>query len=161
MFSLILVLAIILLIVSVKSMKKHDPPEWTWNTHSTFVVLTIVSVFTIFGMVITICCLAPEVATEAIYDEKIAMYQEENAKIEQDIDRVVTEYMQHEHDTFVDIKAEKSSITLVTLVPELKSDKLVQQQLDIYVSNNQAIKELKNQKINLTMLKWLLYFGNN
>lgn len=87
------------------------------------------------------------------------MYQEENAIIEQDINRIVEEYLKHEQDTFTDLKTEESSITLVTLFPKLKSDKLVQQQLEIYVANNVKIKRLREERIDIAKLKWLLYFG--
>ena len=64
-------------------------------------------------MVITICCITPQIATASTIDDKIAMYQEENAAIEQDIDRIVEAYLKHEQDTFTDLKTEESSITLV------------------------------------------------
>ena len=101
----------------------------------------------------------PDVATASTIDDKITMYQEENARIEQDIDRIVEEYMKHEHDTFTDLKTEESSITLVALFPELKSNTLVQQQLEIYIANNAKIKILREEKIDIAKLKWLLYFG--
>lgn len=75
------------------------------------------------------------------------------------IDKIVKEYLEHEHDTFEDLKTEESAITLVTLFPELKSDTLVQQQLEIYVKNNAQIKYLKEEKIEIAKDKWLLYFG--
>lgn len=101
----------------------------------------------------------PDVATASTIDDKITMYQEENARIEQDIDRIVEEYMKHENDTFTDLKTEESSITLVALFPELKSNTLVQQQLEIYIANNEKIKILREEKIDIAKLKWLLYFG--
>ncbi len=110
-------------------------------------------------MVCIICCLVPDVATASTIDDKITMYQEENARIEQDIDRIVEEYMKHENDTFTDLKTEESSITLVALFPELKSNTLVQQQLEIYIANNEKIKILREEKIDIAKLKWLLYFG--
>lgn len=110
-------------------------------------------------LVIAICCLSTIVATESTIDSKIEMYQEENTNIEQDIDKIVKEYLEHEHDTFADLKTEESSITLVTLFPELKSDTLVQQQLEIYVDNNAKIKSLKEEKIDIVKIKWILYFG--
>lgn len=81
------------------------------------------------------------------------MYQEENAIIEQDINRIVEEYLKHEQDTFAELKTEESSITLVTLFPELKSDTLVQQQLEIYVANNVKIKRLREERIDIAKLK--------
>lgn len=50
-------------------------------------------------------------------------------------------------------------MTLITLYPELKSDKLVQKQINIYVDNNKKIKILKEKQINGKVLKWWLYFG--
>ncbi|MBS4902320.1 MAG: hypothetical protein KHZ96_07550 [Coprobacillus sp.] len=91
-------------------------------------------------------------------DEKIAMYQEENSKIEKQIDTLVSNYMNYESDTYEKIKSE-SSITLVSMYPELKSDKLVEEQISVYEENNKKIREFKEDKINLKVKKWWLYFG--
>lgn len=91
-------------------------------------------------------------------DEKIAMYQEENNKIEKQIDTLVSNYMNYESDTYEKIKSE-SSITLVSMYPELKSDKLVEEQISVYEENNKKIREFKEDKINLKVKKWWLYFG--
>lgn len=93
-----------------------------------------------------------------VIDQKIAMFQEENDKIENDIDVLVKQYMLHEKETLNDFKSE-SSITLVNLYPDLKSNELVQQQLQIYLENNNKIKELKENKITYTTSKWWVYFG--
>ncbi|MBQ2938626.1 MAG: hypothetical protein IJE05_07175 [Clostridia bacterium] len=129
------------------------------DTHDFFTFMSGVLGFVVLGLVIGICCLSTTVATENTIDSKIEMYQEENSNIEQDIDKIVREYLEHEHDTFADLKTEESSITLVTLFPELKSDTLVQQQLEIYVDNNAKIKSLKKEKIDIAKKKWILYFG--
>lgn len=92
------------------------------------------------------------------YDKKIEMYQEENKKIENEIDLVVQKYMTHEDETFEKSKSE-SSTTLVSLYPELKSDSLVKEQIEIYNKNNSKIKELKESQIDVTTAKWWLYFG--
>lgn len=99
-----------------------------------------------------------QVANERVIDSKIEMYQELNQEIEQDIDQMVQQYMSHEKNTFNDLKTE-GTITLVSLFPELKSDTLVQRQLEIYVANTEKIKALKEEKIELSQTKWLLYFG--
>lgn len=48
---------------------------------------------------------------------------------------------------------------LIYLYPESKTSDLAKKQIDVYVKNNQQIKELKSDKINNDGLKWLLYFG--
>ena len=105
------------------------------------------------------CILLICVLSDWNVDKKIEMYQEENAIIEQQINDLVTNYMEYEQNTFKDFKSE-SSITLVSLCPELKSDELVQAQIDTYIENNNKIKELKEAAIDLSVLKWWLYFGH-
>lgn len=161
MLTLILGIAIITLIIflvlRVRYAGGYNAGDFTVNDF--FMLMCWVSGIGCICLIIAICYLAPKVATESVIDSKIIMYQEENTNIEQDIDKIVKAYLEHEHDTFADLKTEENSITLVTLFPELKSDTLVQQQLEIYVANNAKIKSLKEEKIDLAKIRWLLYFG--
>ena len=91
-------------------------------------------------------------------EKKIAMYEEENTKIEQQIADVVTQYQEYEEGIFTEVTPE-SAMTLVALYPELKSDTLVQSQIEVYADNNKQIKELKCKAINASILRWWLYFG--
>ena len=86
------------------------------------------------------------------------MYEEENASIEESIDVTVRSYMDFEASTYGELK-DKDAINLVSLFPELKSDTLVQKQIEVYVANNDKIKQLKEEKIDLSKSKWKLYFG--
>ena len=152
MLTLILVLLVILFIV-------FRVIAYIVDSDSYYCFSMVTCVFIII-LIISICGLWTQVATEEnMCDKKIAMYQEENTTIEQSIDQVVQEYMEHEEDTFAELKTDGSPITLVNLFPELKSDTLVQQQIEIYVANSDKIKNLKEEKINLGTAKWLLYFG--
>lgn len=107
--------------------------------------------------IVTIC-LACEVSGLHVIDDKIAMYEEENTKIEEQIAATVQQYQEYETGIFTET-ASDSSITLVALYPDLKADKLVQSQIEIYVANNEKIKELKEQKINGSVSRWWMYFG--
>lgn len=93
-----------------------------------------------------------------IIDEKISMYQEENKNIEEQIDNLVKEYMNYEGSTLKEFSSE-SSITLITMYPDLKSDELVKAQIDTYTKNNNKIKKLKEDKLDYRLAKWWLYFG--
>ena len=99
-----------------------------------------------------------KVGTGYIIDDKIEMYEEENEAIEQSIDIVVKSHMNYEASTYGELK-DKDAINLVSIIPELKSDELVQKQIEVYVDNNDKIKELKEKKIELSESKWFLYFG--
>lgn len=109
-------------------------------------------------MISMTACYGDDAISGKYIDEKITMYQEENAKIEEQIDALVQNYMKYESDTFSEFKSD-DSMTLVSLYPELKSDELVQNQISVYTKNNKKIKELKEQKIDTAKSKWWLYFG--
>lgn len=91
-------------------------------------------------------------------DDKIAMYEAENEAIEASIDVTVKNYMDFETRTYGELK-DKDAINFVSLFPELKSDTLVQRQIEVYISNNDVIKKLREEKIELSKSKWKLYFG--
>lgn len=120
-------------------------------------IAMIFSLLIVFELVATlILCIG--VGNLRIIDEKIEMYTEENTKIESQMDDLIRNYMEYEGNTFKEFKSE-SAIALINLYPDLKSDALVQKQLDIYIANNGKIKELKNEKITGKVKKWWLYFG--
>lgn len=114
-------------------------------------VATIIS--TIVTIVLLVCVL-----NRVNIEKKIAIYEEENTKIEQQIADTVKQYQEYETGIFTEV-APESSITLVALYPELKSDTLVQSQIEVYVENNKTIKELKSSAINASVYRWWLYFG--
>lgn len=93
-----------------------------------------------------------------IASDKIKMYQEENNQIQESIDTIVMKYMNYEKDTLKEFKVE-SPVTYVSLYPQLQTDELVKKQIDVYIANNNKIKELKEQEIDMKIGKWLLYFG--
>ena len=93
-----------------------------------------------------------------IADEKIAMYTDENEKIELQISEAIKEYQQYEGGV-LEMVTPENAVTLVTVYPELKTDALVQKQIEVYLSNNEKIKELKVTKIEEKVYRWWLYFG--
>lgn len=109
---------------------------------------------------ITLIVLLITVGNLAVIKPKIEMYQTENAHIESQISECVKEYMKHETEIFTETSPD-SSITLVALYPELKSDALVIKQLEIYIDNNEKIKELKEEYIMGDVYRWWTYFGRS
>lgn len=115
----------------------------------------------IFGFIVTAIvsiCLIVGVSNLAVIDDKIAMYEEENSKIEMQIAETVKQYQEYESGIFTEV-APESSVTLVALYPELKADTLVQKQIEVYVANNEKIKKLKESDISGNVKRWWLYFG--
>lgn len=97
-------------------------------------------------------------SSAATVDARIEMYQEENARIEEQIATVVKQYQEYEKEIFTEVSPE-SAMTLVALYPNLKADSLVASQIDIYVANNEKIKSLKEESINASVIRWWTYFG--
>ena len=114
-----------------------------------FAILALVTLGFIF-------CFKVDVKGADVIKEKIEMYEEENSEIESEISALVTRYMAFEKDTLESLKVESSLVTLVNLYPELKSDELVQAQIQLYISNQREIIKLKEDLINLgTKRIWL------
>lgn len=118
----------------------------------------------IFSVSLVICiivgiCMMDDIVEGKVIDEKIAVYEQENEKIETAIDVLVKEYMTQEEKIMIKTANKESLITLVQLYPDLKSNDLVKKQMDIYVNNNKKIKKLKTKKLNISKTKWWLYLG--
>lgn len=128
------------------------------NSDGEFVLAIISSSFIVVSL-ISVAILAVQVSNLSVIDQKIAMYEQENTKIEQQIETAVTAYQQHEKDVLAEVKP-NSYIQLVSVYPELKSDTLVKEQIETYQSNNKKIKELKVIAINGNVKRWWLYFGH-
>ena len=91
-------------------------------------------------------------------NEKIALYEEENAKIESQIAAVVSDYQQYELGIVKEC-APESAVTLISLYPELKADTLVNKQIEVYLANNEKIKELKENAIDQRLVGWWFNFN--
>ena len=92
------------------------------------------------------------------------MYEEENNNIQNSVSQIVESYKNYEQNTYSEsLKSidtnNKDIIVLTQLYPELKSNEMVNKQIDIYQENNNKIKGLKEEKINNEIAKWWLYFG--
>ena len=117
-----------------------------------------------FGLILSVCffvaiiVLGFVVKSLSVIDDRIAMYEEENARIEQQIADVVEQYQKYETDIFMEV-APESAMTMASLYPELKSDSLAQAQIEVYTENNKTIRDLRDKQIKGNVYRWWLYFG--
>lgn len=120
--------------------------------------LSVVGV--LFGGIslVAIIVLGIDVKSLSVIDDRIAMYEEENTRIEQQVADVVEQYQKYETDIFREV-APESAVTMVSLYPELKSDSLVQAQIEVYTENNKTIRDLRDKQIKGNVYRWWLYFG--
>lgn len=117
------------------------------------------------GFVTSIACIAL-ISVSATYqtnlktlDNKIMMYQTENAEIESTIETIVEDYKDYEQSIFNTSKEGIDPVILYSMYPELKSNELVNTQMNIYIQNKDSIKELKSQQIDNEALTWWLYLN--
>ena len=120
---------------------------------------TMLSGICFLVLIIAIICGATQLATAKKMDAKIEMYTEENTKIELLITDTVEKYLEHEYKIFDSLQGEDIQ-TLLVVYPEINSNELVKHQIDVFIENNNKIKELRNDKINLSTWKFLIYFGS-
>lgn len=120
--------------------------------------ISLVSGICALVLLIIITFLIRDIFDGVTIDERIALYEEQNSKIESQISTLVEGYMDYESNTFDKLKDE-DVIALISLYPELKADTLVSNQCELYIENNKNIIKLKEDKIRLRPKKFLVYFG--
>ena len=112
------------------------------------------------SFVLTFACLGAIISAEKSCPQQIQMYEEENKKIETQISEAVQVYLSHESEVYSNIKLpDDSLVSIVAAIPELNSSQLISKQIEILESNNEKIKELKDEVAQSSASKWWLYFG--
>lgn len=132
--------------------------NWIYKHDVSYCILNTIGAIIAGVSIIVILILGIQYSNVLVIDNKITMYEEENTKIENQIATVVSNYQQYEQDTFKSVKIEDLTFT-VSLYPELKSDTLVQEQIKVYLNNNEQIKQLKTQKLDYQVYGWWLGLG--
>lgn len=122
---------------------------------SGYLIVVLISGIVSIILLIWGVILINKLGTVYIIDNKIEMYEKENDSIEKNINIILKNYMD------VGELEEEEAINLISIIPELKSDAFIYNQIEVYNENNEKINELKEEKIDLVKLKWKLYFGKN
>ena len=150
---ILVILAVSIIAILIGAFLFNNSKLCTFSDGLCCVGLFFAVISTIAGVVVGV-----DVSKASVLDARIAMYTDENERIEQQVAEVVRQYQQYETDIFTEVNPE-NAITLVALYPDLKSDSLVQSQIELYTENNRAIKSLKDDNIKANVLRWWLYFG--
>jgi hypothetical protein len=129
-----------------------------WDDFRPGQLLQILGVILIIVTLIATITVSIFVINGNIIQDRISLYETENAKIDSQICEIVEGYKTYEKETFENI-SNKSANVLVELYPDLKSNELVQKQMEIYMSNKNKVVSLQEDLINQKPLRWWLYFG--
>lgn len=98
---------------------------------------------------------------ELVIDKKIAILEERNGDIESELSAMALGYITYEKEAYESFTntAKENPIAFINIVPELSSNEVVKEQMDIYAENRQQIIALMTSKAELKYLPWYLYFG--
>ena len=128
LFAIALLIGILGLVIYVRSFDFEDV-----GCALCVVGFSLALVAGIAAIILTCCC-----ADVSKVDEKIELYETENAAIEQRMMEIVQRYQEHEQEIFGEV-TEKNAVAYITLYPELRSDSLVEKQMTIYYSNHEQL----------------------
>lgn len=135
-------------------LKNKKVKLFLYQTRDLWCALAIVCVFAFFliGMIAGL-------EYKPRIKEQIAIYEQENAQIEERMATLVEDYMEFELGIIKECKPEDAA-SLVTLYPNLSSSTLVSKQMETYTQNMHEIKTLKSQELTQEIVRWWLYFGD-
>lgn len=155
MLTLFFIIALVVMIVFI--ILDHN----TQSNDAFFFVEAVLTGIIAFVLLISVAHQSYQVFCRAnTIQTQIEMYEEENSKIEEKINTVVQDYLEHEKEIYKDIKPE-NVIAALSMFPELNSSELVKKEIEIYQSNETKLINLKEEQIKeIPMARYLLYFGN-
>ena len=153
MLTIILIIGIILAIWGGYNQHKK-------NTHDDYVSGTLIAGCIVTGITLMITLvLGTAYSRNLTIDERIDLYSTENYRIESQIENVVESYKEYEASTLKEFDFGDNMEVVLARYPELKTDNLVVEQINLYKDNNQKIKELKEEKLSYKVMGWWLFFN--
>ena len=147
---LILLIVVLILSIIINFIADDNGNDWL------YIISIASSLVSALGLCFVSIAVISFKASLLTVNDKINMYEEENKNIETQITEIVNNYQGYEKEIISNVADME---TILIKIPELKSSELVKKQMEVYIANNDEIKELKEEKIDTRIYKWLLYFG--
>ncbi len=135
--------------------REDDDYEIGWA-----VVGSLCGICAVISFIVTLS-LGVNCTTLHTYDAQISIIEEQNKSIEDEITTIVLSYEEYEKETFTSAKINSDDLDFIAVAemyPDLKSNELVKNQIEIYKSNNEKLTELKLEKAKGSIYQWWLYF---
>ena len=149
---------IVLLLVSIGIIVLGWVAYDSWDMDLGSMFITAFGIFGVIAVVITYIALSIDLTTINVIPDKIAILQEQNTKIEAQIDVIAEQYMDYESETYKGMTPDNAELFAV-LYPQLASNETVKKQMELYINNNKAITDYKLEMCNASVYRWWLYFG--
>ena len=116
---------------------------------------------TVFIALVIVLCIALQCRHSTIHNNtaQIAVLEENNTELLNEIQPVIERYLNYEQGTLASMKPEASTLIAYAVYPELKGNEFVARQLDIIEKNNNEIKERKLKLASLESYRVWLFMG--
>lgn len=111
------------------------------------------------GVILGLLICGADIGRVPEYNKQIEIYETEMTTIQETINDVVVNYLDHEKDTYAELTPE-NAVIFASIYPELASSELVKRQLEIYNNYLVSIKNCKLKLAGISTTKWWLYFGH-
>ena len=167
LISLLLAIVFIICIVKTPEDKKYSTVRENGPSVSTTSYDLKCIALTVCGILILTCTIfcykyIEEIAEIKTTKEQIVILEQANIDCENEIADIVEQYQNYEITSYKNSKIDVSNTNILAIAqayPELKSDKLVQQQINTIKQNKEEIVELQKKAAEEKKIKFLLYFG--
>lgn len=127
------------------------------------VILGVLGAILLIITIVATIIVGSDLACGRFIDDKIEFYENDNEAVYNEISNIAKAYCDYEKETvdkiteLIEQKADPS--TILTVLPSLRSSELYAKQIEIYNANRTRIRELQEDKIDLKLNRWWLYFG--
>ena len=116
--------------------------------------------FFVVDLVILLSCLSSYNSIKTTAKEKIEVYEEQNEIVLKQLEPLISKYIDFEKDVYKDLKPTAENIlSLCQTYPELKSDTFVLTQINIILSNQREITNLRLSLAGLNAYKLWIWLG--
>ncbi len=151
MLILLLVIFIGLIVTACLLDNNYKTESWATGCGVIGTAGTIISMIVLIGIIITYSgiCAIPA---------KVDVLNEQNQNIEQQINIIAENYLDHESETYDKLTPDNAEIFAIAY-PQLASNETVKKQMDLYIENNKTITELKLEWCMKPVYSWWIYFG--
>jgi hypothetical protein len=91
--------------------------------------------------------------------ERLEVLTQYNTEIINELKPMVDKYLDYEKSTYSALKPNANTLLALSAYPEIKSNEFVMKQINVYLKNQEAIKEIKISIANLKSYKFWIFMN--
>lgn len=119
------------------------------------------SIFGTITLIVLLFVLAFYNGTKSTNSEQIAVLEERNTEILEQIEPLVNKYLDYEKDSYDNLKLNPNTLVALSAYPELKGNEFVMKQINVVLLNQQQITDLKLEYAKLESYRMWIFVGKD